>query len=513
MNRFFYVTQELFRLEPTLLTIMLILLLLGVFVFTVVNFIILLIMKSKNKKKPFKERNLIQKLIHPNVITTLSSILLFIITVLMGTYVYTKHWELNHKEFTLDTLKYSELKTLGYTSSYIDNYIDTKIVETEKINDIEIEFYSTPERSFNEHEITVIKNIFKELPKEFTEKLPKKIKVYSYENYAGVSAMAVGNQIYLSDNTFQWSYPTLKLIIIHELTHSLQYNSISSDMIEEKLIKRKRVELAEDSEVLQKYIKTAGWEKTDNEKGYIIDTEIDHHLTTDYGKYAGPVEDMADSTALFLIGQGEWLSDSRRDWTEQFFGKAPYKIYDLGYLKGYKYITAVPEITNDLYYYPLHEQSKSDLAKFTYRVEEDFYQDFKQNKELESDKFMLVHEAYLQNEEPDAWEKEVENWVNKMEELGWNLENKSSDTRKNKIKTAKLIFTAPNHKIVLNIEDRRTYNNQGKIKQLEKDKAYYERWGIDTSYEEGVIKEYKETSKSIQDEGVFISATHGINFQ
>ncbi len=511
MNRFFYVTKELFKLEPTLLTLMLILVLLGIFTITVINFIIILIIKSKDKKKPFGERNLIQKLLHPNFITTLSSIFLFIIVVLIGTYIYTKHWELEHKKFTLDTLKYSELKTLGYTSSYIDSYINTKIVETHKINNIEIEFYSTPERSFNEHEISVIKNIFKELPKEFTQKLPKKIKVYSYKDYSGISAMAIGNQIYLSNNTFQWSYPTLKLIIIHELTHSLQYNSISPEMIEKKLIKGKSVELTEDSDILEKYIKTAGWEKTDNEEGYIIDTKIDHHLTTDYGKYAGPVEDMADSTALFLIGQEDWLSESRQKWIEEFFGKAPYKIYDLGYLKGYKYITAVPEISNDLYYYPLNEHSKSDLAKFTYRVEEDFYQDFKQDKDLEGDKFMLIHEAFLQNEKPDDWNKEVEKWVNKMEELGWKLKDKSTDNKKNKIKTAKLVFTAPNHKIVLDLEDRRSYTNQAKISQLEKDKAYYEKFELDTSYEDGVIENYKETKEKIREEGIFISAKHGIN--
>lgn len=176
----------------------------------------------------------------------------------------------------------------------------------------------------------------------------EQIKVVSYKVVdPTIVAHVEGDTIYLSDKTFdpEMTYLDLVNVMIHEMVHIVQLNTVESDTIKNLIKKNKEIDMNKDIQLVQDYIKVTGWTLTDDGEEYVIDTKLGSHMTTDYGKFGGPSEDMADSISYYYTGRKSYLSKERITWIEKFMeADKDWKNYMFEFPEKYEVTSTIPDV-------------------------------------------------------------------------------------------------------------------------------------------------------------------------
>lgn len=198
--------------------------------------------------------------------------------------------------------------------------IDVEIEVEESYKGIRL--ISSKERPFTQNEVEIIKRVIDRMPHELYEYRPlaiisTKLELdYKSFNPEGI-AYARGPYVYVGDETFtkdpsldSGTYLGLQRVLMHEFVHVAQFFTIVE--APEEYVSS----YLEQSSLTKEWIEETGWYLSNN-----MWKLKSGETTTDYGK-TSPIEDMADSVSLILLGRGDEISESRKAWISQWFGES-----------------------------------------------------------------------------------------------------------------------------------------------------------------------------------------------
>lgn len=204
-----------------------------------------------------------------------------------------------------------------------------------------IDFMRSPQRSFSEQEIWLLKYFVDLTPQKVLENPPRAIVTYEPEElnigrlgFNPAVAYASGPYVFLSEKSFTQVgltglLPTDKSIdavyrtFEHELVHIAQFYTVP-DEVKRKVIDEeiKSKNMLYYSEVLQDFIKVIGWKDTDESEKWFrwkLPEDEESQKTTKYGK-TNPVEDMAETLAGCVLTDTEPFSEARLGWCRSWLG-------------------------------------------------------------------------------------------------------------------------------------------------------------------------------------------------
>lgn len=148
------------------------------------------------------------------------------------------------------------------------------------------------------------------------------------------AAEAVGPNIRLGDTTFETQdRPTqrfeLARVMAHELVHVDQYDALSADYLDRLLAgELAEIRLWEGSTLILDFADETGWVNS-AEVGALPDWQLpgSTQASTPYGR-TNPAEDMAETVALAVMGQGNRLDRARQRWVEDYLGTSLAELSD-----------------------------------------------------------------------------------------------------------------------------------------------------------------------------------------
>ncbi|MBI4137454.1 hypothetical protein HY469_05320 [Candidatus Roizmanbacteria bacterium] len=200
-----------------------------------------------------------------------------------------------------------------------------------------IPFYETACRPFQEREITQLALYLNTLPKEILEIRAKGI-ISACLNRLDLkldpltNALTSGPYIYLGDEFFtgtvfsgEHSQNEKLSIFTHEYAHVVQYYYVHQYWLQKRRTNAYDYDFS--STVVYDFARSVGWEQhpTDQEHSFfdpeytwILSKTAEAQRTTDYGKESGPTEDFAESFGLVAAGQGQTISDARKQYILSF---------------------------------------------------------------------------------------------------------------------------------------------------------------------------------------------------
>lgn len=185
------------------------------------------------------------------------------------------------------------------------------------------------------------------------------------------AAEAVGPTIRLGDTTFRTQgRPTqrfeLARVMAHELAHVDQYDNLTADYLDLLLAgSLDEIRLWEGSSLILDFADATGW--VNGSDGVLPSWSLppDVRPATAYGG-TNPAEDMAETVALAVIGQGNRLDRDRQRWVERYLDM------DLSDLSSGK-----PFVPRDASQVeapePLYDQQAAQLAAAPFSFEEPMY--------------------------------------------------------------------------------------------------------------------------------------------
>lgn len=186
------------------------------------------------------------------------------------------------------------------------------------------------------------------------------------------AAEAVGPNIRLGDTTFETQgRPThrfeLARVMAHELVHVDQYDALSADYLDRLLVGEiNEIRLWEGSTLILDFAEETGWINT-TDNGALPEWQLPGgtQAATPYGR-TNPAEDMAETVALAVIGQGNRLDRARQGWVEDYLNTS---LAELSDGKPFVPLGATdvegPE--------PLYDQTAAQLAATPFAYEEPMY--------------------------------------------------------------------------------------------------------------------------------------------
>lgn len=185
--------------------------------------------------------------------------------------------------------------------------------------------------SADPNEVAVLSAGVSELPESWTIEPAQLLRVSMLGPAAEgfeAAAEAVGPNIRLGDTTFQTQgRPTqrfeLTRVIAHELAHIDQYDTLSAEYLDLLLAgELDEIRLWEGSTLIRDFAEATGWIDTSDEAS-LPTWELPGGSTaaTPYGR-TNPAEDMAESVALAVIGQGNRLDRPRQRWVEDYLDES-----------------------------------------------------------------------------------------------------------------------------------------------------------------------------------------------
>lgn len=186
------------------------------------------------------------------------------------------------------------------------------------------------------------------------------------------AAEAIGPNIRLGDTTFETQgRPThrfeLARVIAHELVHVDQYDNLSADYLDRLIAgELDEIRLWEGSTLILDFADATGWVNTAG-SGDLPTWQLpgERRAATPYGR-TNPAEDMAETVAMAIIGQGNRLDRDRRSWVEDYLSTS---IGDLSHGKPF-----VPDDASMVESpQPLYDQAAAQLAAAPFGREEPMY--------------------------------------------------------------------------------------------------------------------------------------------
>lgn len=186
------------------------------------------------------------------------------------------------------------------------------------------------------------------------------------------AAEAVGPTIRLGDTTFETQGRAthrfeLARVMAHELAHVDQYDALSADYLDRLLAgELTEIRLWEGSTLILDFAEETGWVNTADD-GALPQWQLPGSVqaATPYGR-TNPAEDMAETVALAVIGQGNRLDRARQRWVEGYLDTPLAELSD-----GKPF---VPQGAMDVEGpEPLYDQQAAQLAASPFRYEEPMY--------------------------------------------------------------------------------------------------------------------------------------------
>jgi len=210
-------------------------------------------------------------------------------------------------------------------------------------------FMRSPQRSFSEQEIWLLKYFLDLTPQKLLNPPPKAVVTYAKGELKfgtggfkpNAVAYASGPYIFFSEKSFihkgligflsDDSIDAVFRTFEHELVHVAQFfavpDSAKQKMINGKIASKNKLYY---SELLPNFIEVAGWQDTKPEENWFLwelSENEQSQKTTRYGK-TNPVEDMADTIAGCILTDYEGFSEPRIVWCKEFLGSDAPRIGD-----------------------------------------------------------------------------------------------------------------------------------------------------------------------------------------